>query len=238
MQASDKERFLAVFVVLDEFYDRVSTKEILRIYWADLAEFSVEQIEHAAMLHRKDPEKCAFFPKSGDLIRQINNIANQDGRFDWAEAFAACIAAASEDRTVVWSDEMREAWFSVSELYELDKIAAKQSFKSIYERLVCEARAKRAAVRYSVSLGGSESHQREVLELAVKRGQLTFMSAKKVCPALDAPAASNVVPLMLAGSCSKKMNESEARAHIAKLRAAIDSENKQIEPVGVNHENK
>jgi hypothetical protein len=236
MQNNDNIRFLAVISAMDEFYNRVTEKPALRIFWADLIDYDIADIEAACAAHRKDPDHCAFFPKSGDIIRQIRKLANNDGRIDWAEAFAVCIAATDERKTLVWSDEMREAWFSVSELYQLDKIAAKQSFKSIYERLVCEARAKRAAVRYSVSLGGSESHQREVLELAVKRGQLSFMAAKKVCPALDAPAASNVVPLMLAGSCSKNLNKSEIKSHIAKLRAAIDSENKQIEPVGVNHE--
>ena len=220
MQAHDKERFLAVFVVLDEFYNKISTKETLRIYWADLAEFSIEQIEHGAMLHRKDPEKCAFFPKSGDLIRQINNIANQDGRLDWAEAFASCIAAASENRTVVWADEMRDAWFSVCELYELDKIAAKQSFKSIYERLVSDARARRVAVRYSVSLGGSESHQREMIERAIQQGHLSQIAAHRAFPALIAPVASNVV--MLPSRATSAVSNDEIKKRLAELRAALE----------------
>lgn len=238
MQNTDNLRFLDAITALDEFYGRVTEKPSLRIYWTDLIEFDIADIEQACAAHRKDPEHCAFFPKSGDIIRQIRKLANNDGRIDWAEAFAVCIAATDERKTLVWSEEMREAWFSVSELYQLDKIAAKQSFKSIYERLVCEARAKRSAVRYSVSLGGSESHQREVLERAVQRGQLTFMSAKKVFPALDAPPVSNVVLLSAPKSCSKNLNEIDVKQRIAKLRAAIASENKQIEPVGVNHESK
>lgn len=238
MQNNDNIRFLAVISAMDEFYNRVTEKPALRIFWADLIEYDIAQIEAACAAHRKDPEHCAFFPKSGDIIRQINKLAASDGRIDWAEAFAVCIAATDERKTLVWSDEMSEAWFSVSELYQLDKIAAKQSFKSIYERLVCEARAKRSAVRYSVSLGGSEAHQREVLERAVKRGQLTFMAAKKVFPALDAPPVSNVVLLSAPKSCSKNLNEIDIKNRIAKLRAAIDPANKQIEPVGGSHEAK
>lgn len=238
MQNVDNVRFLEVFTSMDAFYSRLTDEDALRMYWCDLIEYDIAQIEAACMAHRKDPAHCAFFPKSGDIIRQINKLAESDGRIDWAEAFAVCITATDERKTLVWSEEMREAWFSVSELYSLDKIAAKQSFKSIYERLVSESRARRVAVRYSVSLGGSESHQREVLELAVKRGQLTFMAAKKVFPALDAPPISNVVLLSAPKSCSKNLNEIDIKNRIAKLRAAIDPANKQIEPVGGSHEAK
>ena len=218
MQDTDKIRFLGLFAVLDAFYGKTTSKEVARIYWSDLREYSIDDVERAAAAHRKDPERCSFFPKSGDLIRQINGLASQDGRLDWAESFAICVSAASEDRTVVWSAEMRSAWFAVYELYEIDKIAAKQSFRSIYERLVAGARALGCAVAYSVSLGGSESHQREMVERAVACGQLSHESALKIFPALVAPVASNVVLL----PAPWRSTAVDIKARLAELRAALE----------------
>lgn len=61
-------------------------------------------------------------------------------------------ALANEQVSIVWTDPMREA-MGVARNLSSDPVAARMAFKETYVRLVSEARAVKAPVQWSVSLG-------------------------------------------------------------------------------------
>lgn len=93
-----------------------------------------------------------------------------------------------EDVSIVWTDEMREA-FGVALPLGSDKVAARMAFKECYAKLVSTARAQRRSPSWSVSLG-YDPHGREVaLAEAVRRNQISQQHAASLMPCLAAPVA-------------------------------------------------
>lgn len=74
---------------------------------------------------------------------------------------------ANEAVSIVWTDEMREA-FGVAVALADDPVAARMAFKEAYARVVSEARAKRKAPRWTASLGW-DPNGREVAQLEAAR---------------------------------------------------------------------
>lgn len=98
------------------------------------------------------------------------------------------VAMRNEQATIVWTDEMREAYGVVAPLAD-DPIAARMAFKEKYQALVGEARAAGTLVRWTVSLGHDPNQRQAVIEAAVAAGRLTREQGKRFCPQL--PAANS-----------------------------------------------
>jgi hypothetical protein len=92
----------------------------------------------------------------------------------------------NEALTLVWTDEMREAYGVANGVAE-EPVQARMAFKEKYAQLVSAARANRLTPKWSVSLG-YDVHGREgaVLE-AVQKGRLTLTHARKLVPSLPEP---------------------------------------------------
>ena len=93
-----------------------------------------------------------------------------------------------EEHTIVWTDQMREA-YGVAAGIANDSIAARMAFKEAYTKAVAEARANRIAPCWSVS-GGTDPHQKETVLLeAIKSGKLKPEYASRLFPHIDVDAA-------------------------------------------------
>jgi hypothetical protein len=71
MDNSNKADFAKLFYALGEYYDKNVSTELLKMYFSDLEEFSIEEVNHGARAHRLDPKHGTFFPKAADIIRHL-----------------------------------------------------------------------------------------------------------------------------------------------------------------------
>jgi hypothetical protein len=144
----------------------------------DLAGYPHEAVLSALKRCRSELKSIRY----GDILDRIPG-----GHPGPEEAWAIMAKAMkNEALTLVWTDEMREA-YGVACGVEADPVQARMAFKEKYTQRVSEARAKRVTPTWSVSLG-HDIHGREgaVLE-AVQKGRLSLAQARKLVPSLPEP---------------------------------------------------
>lgn len=116
-----------------------------------------------------------------------------DGRPGAEEAWA--VLPFDESTSVVWTDEMSEAfWVAYPLIQEGEKIAARMAFKESYLRLVADAREHRTPARWTVSLGHDKNGRHPVLAAAVEKQRITPGHARALIPNFDAD--DSVTPLL------------------------------------------
>lgn len=89
-----------------------------------------------------------------------------------------------ESVTVVWTEQMREAFGPASALAD-DPVAARMAFRDTYQRLVAEARARGERPVWSVSRGTDRADQERQITDAVRTGKLTVTQAQRLLPHQD-----------------------------------------------------
>lgn len=95
------------------------------------------------------------------------------GRLLPAEAYALAMSSQDERATVVWNDEIAEAWGLAAPLLAVgDKFAARQAFMEAYARITGEARAMRRRPQLQVSLGHDAEGRTRALHEAIAAGRL------------------------------------------------------------------
>lgn len=92
MQKHEEVEFKEILIGLGEYYDKKITESLIKIYWYDLKLLSIEQFKQAASTHRMNTDNGQFFPKTADLMRQINGTSKQieqsiesNAEIAWAE---------------------------------------------------------------------------------------------------------------------------------------------------------
>ena len=106
-----------------------------------------------------------------------------DGYPGVEEAWSLMPKTSSEDISILWTDEMKSAYFSIgSMLDDNDMTGARMSFKEIYTKLLQTARAEKRLVSWGVSLGHDKSQRLPVMLEAVRTGRITAASAKGLLP--------------------------------------------------------
>lgn len=98
-----------------------------------------------------------------------------------------------ESLTVVWTDQMREA-FGVAVGLADDPTAARMAFKETYVKLVNEARSRNQGPKWSVSAGTDTQHRALVVQEAVKAGKLLPEYARQFLP-LPEPTGNSLARL-------------------------------------------
>ena len=106
----------------------------------------------------------------------------EDGRPGVEEAWAMLSTIlGNEQASIVWTEEMREAYGVVAPLAD-DPIAARMAFKERYAALVSKARDLHEPVKWSASLGYDQTQREAAVREAVERKRLTQDQALKLCP--------------------------------------------------------
>jgi hypothetical protein len=107
-----------------------------------------------------------------EVLARIN-----DGRPDADDAWS--MMPADEQDSVVWTEEMTQAWGVALPLLNAGDVAAAQSaFRKAYEKSVLEARIRREAPRWTPSLGLDVAGREAVLRDAVSKGRATVAQAE------------------------------------------------------------
>lgn len=144
----------------------------------DLAKYPQPAVLAALKRCRSELKSIKF----GDILDRI------PGGHPGPEEAWAMIAKAmkNEALTLVWTDEMREA-YGVACGVEDDPVQARMAFKEKYAQLVSEARAKGNNPTWTVSLGHDVNGREGAVLEAVQKGRLTLAYARKLVPSLPEP---------------------------------------------------
>ena len=92
-----------------------------------------------------------------------------DGHLGVEEAWALCTR--DESKTIVWTDEIAQAWGVASKLD--DDVAARMAFKETYARLLLDARNERRPARWIVSPGHDPAARVDALVAAAEARRIT-----------------------------------------------------------------
>lgn len=77
MNQQDDQKFKETMVGLGEVYDKTLTQTLLKLYWATLKQYSIEEVVNAISNHVSNPDNGQFFPKPADIIKQITGTTKQ-----------------------------------------------------------------------------------------------------------------------------------------------------------------
>lgn len=189
------------------------SKEAIMQVFDLLADYSFDSIQAALKIHSK---KSKFAPTVAEII-DILDIDQQ--RLSADEAWAIC--PASEEETVVWTEEMADAYtFAAPLLADGDKIAARMAFKKAYERLCTHSAMQSTPLRWKVSVGFDKSQTQDVVDAAVEKGWLSRQQARRYIPA---PMEGGVIGGLLAGKVVDIDSEknTKRRANLQKIKQQL-----------------
>lgn len=178
--------------VTAELCGRTFSEPAARVFVQDLSRFPEDAVMKALARCRREVKGVLTIQ---DVVSRLD-----DGRPGVEEAWSQM--PFDESQSVVWTDEMAEA-FGIARglLDEGDRVAARMAFKEAYTRMVGAARDAGKPVRWTPSLGFDKSGQQAVLAEAVAHGRLGYDHAQELCPQL-APPAANI--LALAGAAARR----------------------------------
>jgi len=100
----------------------------------------------------------------------------------------------NESVSIVWTEEMREA-YGVASALASDLVAARMAFKEAYQELVSKARAARQSPAWCVSLGYDPQGREVALCEAVRRNQISQAYAAALLPQVE-PVDPSVLALV------------------------------------------
>lgn len=155
-----------------ELYGRQMTDLAAHMFIQDLSGFDPNAVIVALGKCRKE---LRTFPTVADILARID-----DGRPGAEEAWA--LIPKSEYDSVVWSDEIAEAYGVCRSLIDDDTVAARMAFKEAYTRIVAENRSKGKAPVWTPSLGFEKSGRQAAIQTALEKGRLTQAEAQSLLP--------------------------------------------------------
>lgn len=139
----------------------------------DLGDFNESVIMDALVRCRRELQGRL---KVADILARI-----ADGRPDIDEAWA--MIPQSEHASVVWTDEMAQAWGAVLPLLDAgDTNGARAAFREAYARAVVEARIRREPAHWTPSLGSDVADRERALLDALRKHRLSVSHVKQLLP--------------------------------------------------------
>lgn len=155
-----------------ELYGKVLSNGAATMFVKDLSKFTHEEISEALTRCRRELKS---FPTVQEIIARI-----PDDHPGIEEAWA--LTPKSEDETVVWTEEIAQAYGLCRQLVKDDIIAARMAFKEVYGKALAEARQVRRKAKWRVSLGFDKYQREGAVQEAVDRGRLTVKEAQRSLP--------------------------------------------------------
>lgn len=161
--------------------------EDLKQWFRILRRYSLEAVHYGLNQHMDDPVAGRFAPAPAEIAAKIEARLAQDGRPGAEEAWARSLLALDEQQTVVWTEEMAEA-FAVAKplLMQRDVVGARMAFRETYARLIEGARANRELPNWLVSEGHDPALRAVAVQSAIKAGSLALQQGERYL-ALPAP---------------------------------------------------
>lgn len=201
-----------------EVLGQTVTERAAALMALDLSSYPHEVISHA--LSRVRSEHAGRFTIKAILDR----IDDAVGRPTAHEAWAIALTSLDERNTVVWTNEMADAWLVASPLAKAnDKFGARNAFVSAYERIVRAAKEAKALPVVTVSIGWDAQCRNPAIEKALSLGYITpERAAQEMDAALPAPTF-NPVALLTGRIEPASTMPPDTRARFAAMRKELDA---------------
>lgn len=168
------ESLIKAVIATAEVMGTELSRDGARVFCADLSEYPEPAVMNALARARREVRGRLTL---SDVIQRID-----DGRPGSDEAWA--MVPRTEADSVVWTNEMSEAFFSSAlPLMEAgDDIAARMAFKQTYDRLISQARNEKRPPMWVASLGFDKGKREAVVRKAVELGRLSPSQAVNLLP--------------------------------------------------------
>ena len=161
---------------------------VMNTWIEDLAEYPIDMITKAFQMHRKsDQAQFSPVPQIGMIVGHLEElkaiVAPHLVRPSAHTAWSIAKEAADETLTVVWNNEIAQAWYRIKSITD-DRYHAPKAFMEEYERIV---RANKLLCRdpvVEITLGSDPDRRQAAIENAVVGG---FLSSEQATPYLVAP---------------------------------------------------
>jgi hypothetical protein len=183
--------------VTAELCGRTFSEAAARVFVDDLSAYPEPQVLGALRRCRKEVHGILTVQ---DVVSRLD-----DGRPGPEEAWAAM--PLSQSASVVWTDEMAEAFGVALQLLDAgDKVAARMAFKESYAARVAAAREAGKPINWTPTLGHDKAGADAVLADAVSRGRIPLAYAREFRPELIAQEAAVIA---IAGAAVRAIGSSE-----------------------------
>ena len=150
-----------------EMLDKPISPPVVMMLATDLEDYPREVL--AVALKRVRSEGAGKLTSKA-IIEAIDAAMGRPGA---NEAWATALSANDERNTVVWTEEMAQAWEVARPVVQGgDEIGGRMAFRDAYERLVRAARDERRAPVVTVSVGWDAELRATAVEKAVKIGYM------------------------------------------------------------------
>lgn len=140
--------------------------------------------------HVSDSQRGRFVPVPADLLAQLQSVAANDGRLGPEEAWAMVMSGRDEADTVVWTDEIAQAWAIAKVVHESDEVGGRMAFREAYARLVADARTAGGPVEWRVFEGFDAGRRIEAVKAAVAIGRVPADARERLALAPPHPRAA------------------------------------------------
>jgi hypothetical protein len=171
-------RVVQALTVAFQFVGQAMPDAALEEMAVDLAAYAEADVLAALKRCRSELKVIRY----GDVLDRI------PGGHPGAEEAWAIVSAAigprgleREDVSIVWTNEMREAFGVALPLGE-DKVAARMAFKEAYTARVSVARANRQRPQWAVSLGYDPQGREVAVQQALSKNQISQVQAARLLP--------------------------------------------------------
>lgn len=230
MLEQDKREFAEIYRGVCATYGREASKEAMRIAWAALGQFSMGQVRAAYTSHLV---RSKYMPTPAEIIAAIHDNTPAMCRPGADEAWA--MMPRDETDSVVWTQEMAQAWSVASALVnpfvveKPDWVAARMAFKDAYNRAVEIARAQGRPAEWKVCRGTRTDNLEDVLTEALRLGRLQPEDARPHLAQLEHVRPVNHQLLLEGANQASEEVRDAAMEAVAKLRAMLTPDETQLQ---------
>jgi len=173
------QQLLKALAVTAELTDTTLSEAAAGVMAEDLDRFPLNQVLAALTRCRRELKGRLTI---ADVIARID-----DGRPGVEEAWA--MLPKGEGASVVWTEEMAQAYGVACPLMDSDEVAARMAFKESYTKALSAARNDGKPVKWTPSLGQDPWGRESALRQAVELGRLKAEHAARLLPHLKAEPA-------------------------------------------------
>lgn len=192
---------------------------VAAVWFEVLRPYTLAQVTAGMTAHMRAPATGRTLPIPADIVAQIEGASSDDGRPGGNEAWSIALDARHESATVVWTEEMAEAWAFAYPIMDIrDETGARMAFLEAYARCCKASRAAGRAVRWTASLGHDEAQRARAIQAAAAAGRLVSGGVAADVLALPAPRAAVALPAPTATDSEAKRT---ALAALRRLRAGL-----------------
>ena len=176
MATKASEELLQAIAVTAELCGKVFSPASARVFADDLASYDEQAVMRALAKCRREVRGILSLQ---DVISRID-----DGRPGVEEAWA--MLPQDEDSSVVWTDEMAQAWgIAYPLLADGDRIAARMAFKDAYSRIVTKAREEMKPAKWLPSYGHNRDGRAAAVADAVRLGRIGLQPGLAMLEGVD-----------------------------------------------------